>query len=247
MNPSSNVILASLITNVFDVNRQETLMNDDYSLVNDWANSIVNLKLKGVIFHNNFSEKTCLQYQNEYIEFRKVHIDPNFNPNVYRYLLYDDLDHHNQEIENVFLTDISDVVLIQNPFIQSLYRDNPNSIFCGDERKTLNNEWMKAHSLHLRNMIHDYTRYEELFGEAKLLNCGVVGGNIKLMKHFVSNLANLHCEFNNNNKTAYTGDMGAFNYLIRTQYNNCILHGSPINTVFKGYEAHRTDCWFRHK
>jgi len=41
--------------------------------------------------------------------------------------------------------------------------------------------------------------------------------------------------------------MGAFNYLTRTQFNEQIIHGTPVNTVFKGYENERTDCWFRHK
>jgi len=41
--------------------------------------------------------------------------------------------------------------------------------------------------------------------------------------------------------------MGAFNYLMRTKYNNEVKHGEPINTVFKMYESERTDCWFKHK
>jgi hypothetical protein len=41
--------------------------------------------------------------------------------------------------------------------------------------------------------------------------------------------------------------MGAFNYLIRTQFNDRFLHGFPINTEFKAYQTEREDCWFRHK
>jgi hypothetical protein len=41
--------------------------------------------------------------------------------------------------------------------------------------------------------------------------------------------------------------MGAFNYLVRTQFNHQLLHGAPVNTVFKMYETERNDCWFRHK
>ena len=49
------------------------------------------------------------------------------------------------------------------------------------------------------------------------------------------------------NQTAFTGDMGAFNYLARTQFNSHLRHGAPVNTVFKMYENERQDCWFRHK
>jgi hypothetical protein len=60
-------------------------------------------------------------------------------------------------------------------------------------------------------------------------------------------LASIHEQHNLDNKTAYTGDMGAFNYLVRTKYNDQLIHGAPVNTVFKGYEENRKDCWFRHK
>jgi outer membrane protein OmpA-like peptidoglycan-associated protein len=57
-----------------------------------------------------------------------------------------------------------------------------------------------------------------------------MGGNITIMKHFIKKLWNIHQKYNSDNKTAFTGDMGAFNYLIRTQYNNKVIHGKPVNT-----------------
>jgi hypothetical protein len=57
----------------------------------------------------------------------------------------------------------------------------------------------------------------------------------------------IHQFANIDNKTAFTGDMGAFNYIARTQFNNQLIHGAPVNTLFKGYENDREDCWFRHK
>lgn len=243
-----NVIVACHITGVYDVNRNNILPDDDFSIVKAWADSIIDLKLNGIIFHNNFSENTRLEHQNEYISFVKVDYDSQFNPNIYRYLVYDNyLQKHGYSIENIFLTDISDVVVVQNPFLQPLYLQNTNAIFCGDEPKTLNNEWMQAHSEHLRSKIGDYAQYEEKFGNETLLNCGIVGGNIKVMREFIGKLANIHRLYNADNQTAYTGDMGAFNYLIRTAFNDSFFHGTPINTLFKAYQDHRTDCWLRHK
>lgn len=240
--------MACHITGIYDVNRNNVLPDDDFSIVKAWADSIIDLKLNGIIFHNNFSEETCLKYQNEHISFVKIEYDSRFNPNIYRYLVYDEyLQNHHDTIDNLFLTDISDVVVVQNPFLQPLYLQNTNAIFCGDEPKTLNNEWMKAHSEHLRSKIENYAQYEEDFGNETLLNCGIVGGNITVMREFISKLANIHRLYNHDNQTAYTGDMGAFNYLIRTAFNDRFLHGTPINTVFKAYQDLRTDCWFRHK
>jgi hypothetical protein len=247
-NVSKNVIMACHITGIYDNNRNNLLPNDDYSLVKSWADSITDLKLNGIIFHNNFSEKTCLSYQNEYIHFVKIDYDSRFNPNVYRYLVYEQyLQNHSHEIKNLFLTDISDVVVLQNPFLHSFFIQNKDTIFCGDEPKPLNNEWMQEHSEHLRSKITDYADYEEKFGDAILLNCGIVGGNVKVMHELIEKLATLHRLYNHDNQSSYTGDMGAFNYLIHTEFNDRFLHGNPINTVFKEYQDLRNDCWFRHK
>jgi hypothetical protein len=243
-----NLILACQITGIYDVNRNETLPEDDYSLIKNWCESIINLDLQGIIFHNNYSETFCKRFSNKNIQFIKIDYDDNFKPNVYRYLMYRDfLKLYKHQIKNVFVTDISDVVVIKKPFDESVFKANPDFIFCGDEPKNLENEWMKNHSEHLRNRIDDYAEYEEKFKDCTLLNCGIIGGNISVMKEFIEKLVLIHKQYNFDNKTAYTGDMGAFNYLIRTQFNNRFLCGFPINTEFKAYQIERDDCWFRHK
>jgi hypothetical protein len=106
---------------------------------------------------------------------------------------------------------------------------------------------MLAHAAHLRERISDYADYEEQFAAESLLNCGVFGGAYPVFFDFLKQLCFLHETYNHSNKTAYTGDMGAFNYLARTRFNENLHHGDPVNTVFKAYENDRTDCWFRHK
>ena len=242
------IIMGCLLTGIHDVNRNAVLEIDDYSLVKEWADSIIALNLQGIIFHNNFTEETCLKYENENIHFIKVKHNPSFNPNVYRYFIYKDfLERNERNIKKVFCTDISDVTVQKNPFEQPLFIDNPDKLFCGDEPKKLNDEWMLEHSTHLRNNIADYAAYEEIFKEAQLLNCGIIGGNIKTMKKFVEELTNIHDKYNQNNYTSFTGDMGAFNYLVRTKFNNLIYHGEPVNTVFKAFEQNNSNCWFKHK
>ena len=245
---SEQLVIACHLTGVYDVNRNNTLPDDDYNLVKDWADSLIALDLKGIVFHNNFTEATCKSHQNDNITFVKIAYDGSFNPNVYRYFVYQDfLQTHAKTVESVFITDVSDVVALQNPFVQPLFVANPNYIFCGNEPKILNNEWMKAHAAHLRSNISDYAEYEEKFQNDTLLNCGIIGGNVAVMREFIDKLCLIHQQHNHHNQTAYTGDMGAFNYLIRTQFNQRLRHGSPVNTVFKEYQNDRTDCWFRHK
>lgn len=243
-----NLILACHFTGVYDVNRNNILPADDYSLVKDWAESINDLNLHGIIFHNNFSEETVKTFTTKNISFVKTELSSQFNPNVYRYFVYRDFIKKNSSgLQNVFVTDISDVTVVQNPFIQPLFLKLPKYIFCGDEPKKLDNEWMQLHSAHLRNNIADFAEYEEAFKNETLLNCGIIGGNLAQFYDFLKQLCQIHKEHNSNNDTAYTGDMGAFNYLVRTQFNDCVYFGEPLNTVFKEYQTDRKDCWFKHK
>jgi len=246
--PNANLVMACLITGVHDVNRNTTLTDDSYQLVKDWAESLKVANVKGIIFHNNFSEKTCKSFENETISFIKIKYDSQFNPNVFRYFIYRDfLMHHINQINGIFITDVTDVVLVKNPFTDPLFIENPSSLFCGDEPKLLHNDWMIAHAENLRKNIHDYAAYESTYGNETLLNCGIIGGAASLLLDFLQQLCTIHQHANRYNKTAYTGDMGAFNYLARTQFNNQLIHGVPVNTVFKLYEIERNDCWFRHK
>ncbi len=242
------IIMGCLLTGTHDVNRNTVLQNDDYSLVKRWADSIIELNLQGIIFHNNFSAKTRLKNENKNIHFIHVKHDASFNPNIYRYFIYKDfLDKQKANIDKVFCTDISDVVILKNPFVEPLFINNAGKIFCGDEPKKLNNEWMHDHAAHLRNCISDYALYEDTFKDAQLLNCGVIGGDIKVMNEFIVALTAIHARYNHDNKTAFTGDMGAFNYLARTKYNNLLCHGEPVTTLFKAFEKNNGTCWFKHK
>jgi hypothetical protein len=246
--PNSDVIMACHITGVHDVNRNTTLDNDNYELVRDWAESVAKQQLQGIIFHNNFTLETCEKFKNEYISFIQIKYNHQFNPNVYRYFVYKDfLQDHIQYFKNIFVTDITDVTLVNNPFIDSYFIENPTAIFCGDEPKTLNNDWMKDHSTNLRNNISDYAEYESKFGSETLLNCGVMGSKAPIFFDFIKRLCAIHESANSANQTAFTGDMGAFNYLARNQFNSQLIHGAPVNTVFKMYENERQNCWFRHK
>jgi len=242
-----NLIVATHISGIYDVNRNTVLANDDFSLVSEWANSITSLGLHGIIFHNNFSDTTCQQNQSKLIHFIRVDYDAHYNPNVFRYIIYSEfLKLYSESIKNIFFTDISDVKVLKNPFLETLYLNNPSSLFCGDEPKTLDNEWMQLHSQHLRSKISDYSFYETKFKNDILLNCGIMGGSISIMQLFINELSAIHQKYNSDNNSPYTGDMGAFNYLIKKKYANCVIHGSPVNTEFKTYSEDYA-CWFKHK
>jgi hypothetical protein len=246
--PGQPLVMACHITGVYDVNRNNILPDDDFAPVQAWATSLKAQQVNGIIFHNNFSEASCAAQQHKQLHFIRIDYDAVFNPNIYRYIVYREfLRLHATKITSLFVTDIADVVMIQDPFTQPLFMANIGKLFCGDEPVPLQNEWMINHATHLRNNIADYKAYEKAFENFPLLNCGIIGGSSLLMQNFIEQLAALHEQYNRNNTTAYTGDMGAFNYLARTRFNSHLLYGQPVNTIFKAYQNERTDCWFRHK
>ena len=137
--------------------------------------------------------------------------------------------------------------MLKNPFEDLLFNHHPQHIFCGDEPQILANDWMQKHCTHLRKNVLNFEEFEKRYSQSILLNCGIIGGEIFIMKSFIEKLSQLHQLHNVNNPTAYTGDMGGFNYIVRTFFNEKIIHGKPVNTIFKAYENHRIDCWFQHK
>jgi hypothetical protein len=242
------LIFACLFTGIYDVNRSGILPNDDYSLIEKWADSLTALKLNGIIFHNSFSEATVTKYSSSFITFKEVKYNPVYNLSVNRYFVYlDYIMNHHYPIESLFITDSTDVEVVNNPFEQPLFYNNRTALFCGDEPTTLNNEWMANHSTHFRDQIPEFAAYEKKFANETLLNCGIIGGKINTMTNLLNELVKFHTQYNQDNKTLFTGDMGAFNYIVRTQFNTEIFHGVPVNTLFKGFEKNNQDCWFRHK
>ena len=246
--PSPALICATILAGVYDVNRNEKIGDDEFKRIEGWYESVIGLGLHGVVFHNTFSAATIARHRHPLIQFVEVAYDQSLNPNVFRYLIYQDfLAQYASEVKHLFVTDISDVVVLCNPFVQSLWLAHPDALFCGDELAVLDNEWMRHHSTHLRNSIADFGAYEQQHQADTLLNCGIIGGSVRVMRSLMDELSRIHRTYTTHNQTPCTLDMGAFNYVARTQFGDRLHHGAPVNTLFKQYETQRMDCWFRHK
>ncbi len=244
----TSLVAATLLTGVYDVNRGENLEEDNFKLVSAWYDSLNRLGLRGLIFHNTFSATTVARYQTDNISFVQVKYDHRWSPNVFRYMIYEEfLDCYSHLLASLFVSDIVDVEVIQNPFEQPQFLANAGAVFCGDEPEILDNPWMHAHGQHLRQSLPGFASFEFANRDQVLLNCGIIGGQVETMRSLMNHLAQLHRSYTLTNKTAYTLDMGAFNFVARTHFGEVIQHGTPINTRFKAYEYHRQDCWFRHK
>lgn len=137
------------------------------------------------------------------------------------------------EIANVFVVDATDVDMVNNPFTHI----KPNTLYVGDEpTQKLNNKWMLTR--HLEPSVNRFLRENS---DKLLLNCGVVGGDRRIVMDLCKDMYEYHFE-----RRQDLTEMGIFNKLLYTKYVDRIEYGRHITSLFKKYEA-VTDAWFRHK
>lgn len=137
------------------------------------------------------------------------------------------------EVNRVFVTDATDVDMLNNAFIHL----EEGKLYVGDEPgETLANTWMR--SMHREPMVNQFLLDNP---ELPLLNCGVVGGDRKLVMEVCRDIYSYYYD-----KPGDQTEMGIFNYLMHTKYADRIEYGRHVTTVFKAYEGHST-AWFRHK
>ena len=114
---NENVIMTTYFCNKNDPQRPKRAPCNDFQYIKPWYNSIKKLGLNGVIFHDGMDETFIKKYQNDKIKF--VYVDSNsyeFSLNDLRYFVYLDYIKKHKNIENIFMTDGNDVIVVKNPF-----------------------------------------------------------------------------------------------------------------------------------
>lgn len=232
-----NKIISSYLTSSIDRQRGEKKSADDIAYIQDWYNSIVSKCLSPIVLHDNLSDEFVSNFP--FAKFIKVEpIPEGMNLYDYRWVIYFEY-LLNNPLEKVFFTDISDVVMVNNPFN---FMDD--ALYCGDEPGIIrDSEWMRS-ALNEPLFFQIGGFKEMIYSDRPLLNCGLLGGSynkvMAFLDAFVSIIELVRLRNTPEDKTV---DMGIFNY---TAQFFPFQHGSPVNSVFKKYEK-RDDVWFIHK
>jgi glycosyltransferase involved in cell wall biosynthesis len=216
-----NQILTCFFTGINDPQRTEQ-WTADLTLIDDLIDSLNGLGL--VIIHDCFDVT-------EYRGAKLIRVEPGGNPYTKRWIEYKKYIENN-EIENVFCVDATDVQVLKNPFDEI----SKNRIYIGDEKSTIHNDWLRRH--HNKPI---FARFFMSFRRKVLLNAGIVGGNRNILLRFLKDLT----ELIGNNDVGLT-DMAAVNYIAYTKYQMELSHGEQVNTVFKSYQPNDIS-WFKHK
>lgn len=212
--------------------------NNSFEYISNFYNSVINLDLDVVVFHDNLSDEYIEKYSTDSISFVKVN-DSKYSNNDYRFLCYLQwLRKH--EYESVFLVDIADVIVVRDP---SFIEINDSICFCKDVLTLLEYRYGPISFSELCTSLSLDCSAIKNIENLDLLNMGVIGASYKNILNFL----NLFWEYRV--RCGYHGEninMSLGNYIARMHFDR-IHYGYPFCSEFKKYQTERKDVYFIHK
>lgn len=172
-----------------------------------------------------------------------VDVAQRINPYFQRWISYYHWLRDNPRVGRVWCVDATDVTLTRDPFPEM----EPGTLYFGYEPVTLRDEWI------VKN--HPDTTLQKFFKEnpsLPLLNMGVVGGDRATMMAFAQRMAKFYFDdhidfiFGWEHGRAGVGDMGAGNYVARTEFADVLSSGPQVTNCFKS-KLGVTTAWWAHK
>lgn len=217
-----------------------------FRMLEAWYDSISKIPgLKAIVLMDIIPDGFIEKYSTENVKFEKCEPNGELNAIDIRWKIYTKYLQENKHITNAFFSDVSDVLVLQNPFPHM----QPGKIYTGDEdhfdNKPINItwDWMQ----HRWNLIRYDERIEQFLkkhSHQKVLNAGLVGGHRDILIPVISKMADFLDKYK---ITGATIDMNALNYTLYSEYIDIVVHGAPVNTVFWEDDLDNKICWFKHK
>lgn len=230
-----NIILTCFFNNINDPQRPGLKLQADKELLNPLIKSLKYEKL--VVLVDSFPDK--VDDQVEYVKVETYIRNVYFQRwvSVYEYLL-----RHRDEIANVFIVDALDVEMQISPFAGMEY----GKLYVGSEECNTGCEWMRI--VNGNGVIRQFI---ERYKGAVLLNAGLLGGATDTVLAFLRKFLAFYFQMKidaafNNPELISEFDMGLFNYIARTEFDDCLEYGALVNTVFKANKRNEVS-WFKHK
>ena len=223
-----NKIFSCYFTTKKDPQRDRFWNGDDIGVIKEWYESVERLDLEAVIFHDHCSDDFIRKLSTDKISF--THYKPigdimNAKWKCMKYYLSD-----HPLIRNLFITDISDVVIMKDPF--NLIEGD--ELICGSEEETIGkSKFMRESQRRIFNKL--------MYKDNMMLNCGIVGGRRDTVIQLLDEMIKLFTKTGNR----IHSDMVVFNQAV---YDNRIkvLAGSRVHSKFYA-EENEGEFYFKHK
>jgi len=220
-----NILLTSYFTGVVDPQRKEK-WTANFEQLQPLIKSLKNTKL--VVLHD------CLE-QPDTDKVKFVKVETSINPYIQRWVSYREYLTANRDlIDKVFCIDATDVEVLKEPE-WDLINDR---LVVGDEKEIVGCNWLVNNhkNITLQSFFKEYSNRQ-------LYNAGILGGKLSTVSEFIRQMI----DFYTYNSTDFgTTDMGIFNYIAHTNWQDRILSGREICTEFKAEERNNLS-WFKHK
>lgn len=226
---NNNIILSNYFTGKLDPQRKIKWDADNVHLVFPWVKSLTKLGLKGIIFHDNLSERFINKFKNYNVDFIRYKLKTNLSLNDERFICWYEYILKNKWIENLFTTDLFDVTFYKNPFDlisndYDVYADAlSNRMVCDSPM------WREPMMFIYKKLYH---------AEKPLVNAGVIGGKrdniLKLFKSMIDDFET----YNTFEKAIlfHEGDIPVFNKNLWDLFEEKRLMLTGVVSEFKEYE-----------
>lgn len=233
-----NIILTCYFTSRKDPQRGTFWQSDNDHLIDPFVDSLENLNLAAIIFHDNLSEAFIERNTSPNLAFIRYVPKTRLGVNDERFLCWKNYLESHPEIQKVWLTDLFDVRFNKNPFDlitdrYSLYADRLPV-------KIKNGMWAKPMKA-IYGQIHH--------GEKNLINAGVVGGKRPQIMALLRAMEIDFMTYNNDkvNTVIPEGDIPVFNKCAYDMFiEDEMLLGHPVTSKFKQFET-SGDFYIFHK
>lgn len=229
-------------THVIGRGNDGKVSNNRFEYIQPWYDSINQIDVHGVIFHDDLSDDFCNQYSNDKITFVKVE-ESKWSNLDYRWMCYEKFIKQKDNYENIFMTDCSDVSVVKDP--SQLVRDESEiDLFVGKDSIKLSQ--FGYLNFHDRFGLEDKVWFMLNMNRLDLINMGIIGGGRDNVLHFLS----IYNDFRLSLGAPEFGqaDMYCGQYVFRILLQDkSIMIGYPVCSEFKQYQNDREDVYFIHK
>ncbi|WP_290845784.1 galactosyltransferase-related protein [Flavobacterium sp.] len=225
-----NAILTCYFTGVVDPQRKEKWVakaSDLDALIASASKSSVEL----VVLHDCFSDEDERDVPGL---VRFVRVETSVNPYAQRWISYRNWLRENAELyEHIICVDATDVEVLREPEWANI----GERLIVGDEVQVVGCDWMVKK--HQGKTLQDFFKAN---AQRQLINAGVMGGKVSTVLEFMRQLIDFYC-LDQMGET----DMGMFNYIAYSNWNERLFFGRQITTVFKAEDKNDKIAWFKHK
>ena len=223
-----NYVMSTYFTKVKNPQYPFTFLKNSYHFVQQWFESVIRIGAHAVIFHDGLTEDLQNRMKNLYsrVHFQKVDGLKGRSPNDYRFYLYHQYLSSHPEIRNVVLTDIRDVVFLNNPF--AVMRVIGDYLFMGLDVPF----YVNARSHDITYKVLWWCHYRDSDSKWVYLhpfyNAGVMGGTWHTMFSFLTKMI----QYLDRTPHKYNCNMGTITLVIHKHFNENSFSGFPFQSAF---------------